>query len=531
MYFLNKKRFLPLILLLVFLPSKGKAAFEKPYLNDVGQFNYASFLRKEGDFKRAAREFERVIEQFPTSPLIPEAHFRLADSYLDAGDFREAIDQFRQFLENFKESPFADEAELKLLKAERFFARIKEPEGKVEEPVFEARKEVEIPAPAGPKPRSSLRAVQFMLFNAKSYAEIEEELKSLKRAGVDTIIVRVFHNRGDRCYSFVKPLSPVGVYFRTTHAPVVADILPKVLTIAHKNGLRVFAWMTTRYADYGLEDRPDLACKGYDLSERKMVRCRGFDIFNESAVRHLEGLYSDLASYAIDGILFQDDLVLRHNEGFGGYAEALFKRDRGGAMDPEKFYLRSDGSPYVRYTPSFWEWAAWKNKRLLKVAERLRRVARERNPGIKFAINLMYESVMNPPYALAWLSQDLASAAKTGFDYYSIMAYHRQMSEELDKGPQEVKELIERMVEEAARIVGEPHKVLIKLQTIDWNTQKPVSNGELAALIRSIRSIEDVSLAVVPYRADFPFYELGKRTDKALVEDRDFGKGVLADGN
>jgi biofilm PGA synthesis lipoprotein PgaB len=526
MYFLNnlnKKRLLPLMLLFAFLPSKGEAVSDKPYLSDAGQFNYAGFLRAEGDFRRAAREFERVIESFPTSPLIPEAHLRLAESYLDAGDFKEAVGQFRQFLENFNDSPFADEAAKKLLKAERLFAGTNtapEPRGGPGEPVLEARKK-RTPGSSGPESRRGLRAVQVMTFNGKSYGELEKELAGLKAAGVDTVIVRVFHNKGDRSYPLVKARRPAGVYFRTTHAPVVADLLSKVLAIAHKKGLRVFAWMTTRYADYGIEDKPDLACKGYDLSERKFFRCKGLDIFNEKAVRHLEGLYSDLASYAIDGILFQDDLVLRHNEGFGRYAEALFKKDRGATIDPEKFYLRYGDTTHVRYTTSFWEWTAWKNKRLLKVAERLKRVVKERNPRIKFAINLMYESVTNPPFALAWLSQDLASAARTGFDYYSIMAYHRQMAEELDKGPHEVKELIGRMVEEALGIVGDPHKVLIKLQTIDWKTKRPLSNGEVVALIRSIRRIEDVSLAVVPYRADFPFYELGKGGETALVvEDR-----------
>jgi biofilm PGA synthesis lipoprotein PgaB len=530
MYFLNKKGFLPLILFFAFLPSNLEASSEKSYLSDVGQFNYAGFLRAEGEYRRAAREFERVIEMFPTSPLIPDAHLGLAGSYLDAGDLEEAIDQFRQFLENFKDSPLADEAALKLLKARRLLADTPKPEVRPEKPVFKARKKGTKGASA-PNPRSPLRAVQVMLFNAKSYGEIEKELRSLKRAGVDTVIIRVFHNRDDRVYPFAKARAPVGVYFRTTHAPVVADVLSTVLTIAHKNGLRVFAWMTTRYADYGLEDKPDLACKGYDISARKMVRCKGFDIFNERAVSHLEGLYSDLATYAIDGILFQDDLFLRHNEGFGGYAEALFKRDRGKVIDPEKFYLRSVETPYVRYTPNFWEWTIWKNKMLLKVAERLKRVVRERNPRIKFAINLMYESVMNPPFALAWLSQDLESAKRTGFDYYSIMAYHRQMAEELDKGPEEVKELIGRMVEEAVRIVGEPHKVLIKLQTIDWNTREPISNAEVVALIRSIRGIEDVSLAVVPYRADFPFQELGRNGEEALLGGRGSGGRVLAAGN
>jgi biofilm PGA synthesis lipoprotein PgaB len=338
------------------------------------------------------------------------------------------------------------------------------------------------------KPLRPLRAVQVMFFSGASYEEMERELEGLKSAGVDTVILRVFHNTGDRHHRFVEPRSPAGVYFKTDHAPVVADVLAKVLESAHEKGLKVFAWMTTRHADYGLEGMAELACKGYDIATGKIVRCRGLDMFNEKAVRHLEGLFSDLASYPIDGVLFQDDLILRHTEGFGAHAERLFKKQRGISIDPAKFYIRGTGTASVLYTASFWEWAAWKNKRLLTVAGRLKRAVRERNPRVEFAINMMYESVTNPPYALAWLSQDLATAATAGFDYYSIMAYHRQMSEELEKSPGEIKEIIGKMVEEALRV----------------------------------RTIEDVSIAVVPYRVDFPFYELGKTGAKGPGKDNGY---------
>jgi hypothetical protein len=421
----NKKRFFPLLLMVVFFAFffvSHAWASDKPYMSDVGQFNYARFLHSQGDYLRAAREFERVIELFPLSPLIPDAHFMLAESYFDAGDLKEARDQFLQFLDNSTDgsfAPFADEAQLRLLKIKELLAETEKAESPAEPgrgkpgDVKTAKKvPVEGVEPGFPMKKSlrPLRAVQVMFFSSTSYEEMERELEGLKSAGVDTVILRVFHNTGDRHHRFVKPRSPAGVYFKTDHAPVVADVLAKVLEAAHERGLRVFAWMTTRHADYGLEGMAELACKGYDITTGKIVRCRGLDMFNEEAVRHLEGLFSDLASYPIDGILFQDDLILRHTEGFGAHAEGLFKKQRGISIDPAKFYIRTTGTASVLYTASFWEWAAWKNKRLLAVAGRLKRAVRERNPRVEFVINMMYESVTNPPYALAWLSQDLSTA-------------------------------------------------------------------------------------------------------------------------
>ncbi len=463
---------------------------------DTGQFNYASFLLKEGDYRSAAREFSRLIENFPASPFKEKAQFMLAESLRRSGRYRRALDNYRLFLSNFKESPLAHEA------AERF--------NELKRLVKEGAPSVQvhsIPAPAA-EPSTPLRAVQISYTEIRDFSELDREFSRLRRAGIDTVIFRVFHNRGDRFFGFSEPRAEAGVYYRTDHSPVVADILSTVTELAHRNGLRLFAWMTTRYADYGLEDREDLACRGFDLRSRRLVRCRGLDLFNEEVLRHLEALYRDLASYDIDGILFQDDLMLRQTEGFGSEAGRLFMRSTGRPLDPlEVLKTRADGT--VEYTPAFWRWASWKNRRLLGVAERLRRVVREENPDVKFAINLMYETVTNPAKGLAWLSQDLREAVRSGFDYYSIMAYHRQMAGELGRTPDYIDALIKEMVKDATAVVGSPAKVLIKIQTVDWNTGEPVDDGEVVGLWKEIAALGDVSLAVMPYRQDLPLYELG----------------------
>jgi len=135
-------------------------------------------------------------------------------------------------------------------------------------------------------------------------------------------------------------------------------------------------------------------------------------------------------------------------------------------------------------------------------------VVKKRKLDAKFAINLMYETVSNPPYALAWLSQSLDEAVKHGFDYYAIMAYHQQMQEELKKEPSEIHNIIENMTTEAVRIIGEPRKVLMKLQMIDWNTSQPLPDEDIVKLLTTIKAIDNVSLALVPYRKDFPFEKL-----------------------
>ena len=502
------------------LASVVRAQESRPFLTDKDQFNYAMFLYKQGHYQIAAREFGRVIEYFPGSPVTPQAQYMIGDAYLNASLYKEAKNQFEQFMKNFPDNGFNAEASLKL---DMVKAKLKEAElvFAPKLPTVKILPPSELLTPNS-KRITPMRAVQIALFEGKDYKEVDNEIGRLKASGIDTIILRVFHNKDDRFYPFIKPRSRgahpqdgSGVYFTTKESPVVEDILGPVLDMAHKKGLKVFAWMTTRYADYGLEDRKDLGCKAYDFNTKDIVPCKGLDLFNEDAVSHLERLFNDLALYPIDGILFQDDLVLKHHEGFGPYSQVLFEKDTGKRLVPGELY--SDGVGGERnylnplYTPVFWKWAAWKNKRLLEVATRVRTAVKKNNPEVKFVINLMYESVSNPPYAMAWLSQSLDEAVKQGFDYYAIMAYHQQMQNELKKGPYEIQSLIQKMTKEAVMLVGDPQKIIMKFQIIDWNTSQPLPDQEVIGLLSKVKEVNNVSLAVVPYRENFPFEELGSQ--------------------
>ncbi len=488
-----------------------RGQFSNANLRDDTLFKYAEYLLEEGEYEDAAREFDRLVVDFPNSSLRPRAQYMAADAYFDAAMYNESQRGFAFFLANFPRSPYAEKANVLMsaaIELERTAKPALVPTYSPSESIFAAEK--------------PLKAVQVMFFGGRSYAEIESEFATLEQNGIDTVIMRVFHNRGDRLYPLVKAnIAPgerggeVGVYFNTDKSPVVEDILGDVVKIAHRHDIKLFAWMTTRYANYGIEDRRDLQCKGYNFDTGKIERCKGLDLFNEEAVRRLENIYADLASYEIDGILFQDDLVLRHNEGYGEAAERGFRQEMGRPLSPELFYNRKPGSSRVDYTARFWEWASWKNRKLLGVADRLMRTVKRKNPDVRFAINLMYEAVTSPVNGLAWLSQDLERVKGVGFDYYSIMAYHRQMGDELHKNPEEIRQMIVSLVKEAVRVIGEPHKVLIKFQTVDWNTSRRLPNSEVVSLVHSVRSTDTVSLAVIPYRRGFPFYELGGATEMA----------------
>src|SRR3989337_3985328 len=218
------------------LPALVNAQGNRPFLTDKDQFNYAMVLYKQGHYAVSAREFGRVIEYFPGSPVIPRAQYMMGDAYLNASMYKEAVSQFQQLIRNFPESEFKAEASLKLEIARR---KLKETA------VLSFPKLPTVKAgPAEGNKAQIIMAVQVALFEGKNYEEVAGEMERFKAAGMDTIILRVFHNRNARFYPFVKSgklNNASGVYFNTIPSPVIEDILGPVLDMAHKKGLREFA--------------------------------------------------------------------------------------------------------------------------------------------------------------------------------------------------------------------------------------------------------------------------------------------------
>jgi biofilm PGA synthesis lipoprotein PgaB len=346
-----------------------------------------------------------------------------------------------------------------------------------------------------------IRTAQVFHSNANNYAEFEREVVRMKNLGVNLMIFRVFGNKGDRIYKFANPKSNIGVYFNTTHSPVIDDILGKVTKIAHKHKIKVFAWMTTRHATYGAEG--DVLDSEYSLSERSYKTLPKLDLFNDKVVWELQQIYTDLAKYPIDGVLFQDDFVIRHMEGFGTEARVNYLNDFNRLLDAKNMYSDLELKPNGRvkrivYSGEFWQFQEWKNKRLNLVAEELIKTLKETNPKLKIALNVSYELFQKPKNALAWFAHDKTLARK--FNYVAVMAYQDQMMKELGISLDEAGALIAGNTENAINEMGNPARVIMKIQTMDWTNRAPLPSKKIRYIYQKVESASaNVGIALAPW--------------------------------
>jgi hypothetical protein len=145
----------------------------------------------------------------------------------------------------------------------------------------------------------------------------------------------------------------------------------------------------------------------------------------------------------------------------------------------------------------------------MNVAKRLMEASRESNPNLQFAINLYFEAVLNDLNGVAWFSQTLSGALRNNFDYYAVMAYHRQAMKNRNIEAGEAIGLMAEAARKATEGVGDPSRVLMKVWILDWK-----GNGAVRSDLAPRKEIEDtltavlnrgkVSLAFVPYIDPFP---------------------------
>lgn len=341
-----------------------------------------------------------------------------------------------------------------------------------------------------------LKAIQIFVLPPKD--KWDELFINLKKGGANTLIVRVFHNKGDRYHCGLKSELTEGVYFSSRYLPVIEDMLKDFTNKAKVYGFKVFAWMTTRYANYGRNDLKPV--NAYSFEKNEFFYSKGIDFFDKYNQEFIKLVFKEIASYSIDGILLQDDLFYRHNEGFNQAVDEEFYLTSGDKPLPQKLYIKKGDR--ITYTELFYKWREFKSERIAEFVRELRKAIKTVNPDIKIAVNLTYEAISNPKGALSWLAHNI-NEMKDESDYFSLMAYHRQIMEELNLNLSQVKNYLLNMVNKCKEIFpNDSKRVIFKIQIKDWKTKETLKDDEIVDIISYSKGIEDLSVAIVPYPPD-----------------------------
>ncbi|MCK5684822.1 hypothetical protein KAJ27_11905 [bacterium] len=350
-----------------------------------------------------------------------------------------------------------------------------------------------------------LKAIQLLFSPVEKRSQLDTFFHKTRQAGIDSVIIRLFSLPGDRDFWRRKGEENFsGVYYKTKHAPWKDIYLPEIIKSAKKFGVKVFGWMTTRKSVWALEQHPEWADVYYDINKKKYrYHVDRLDIFNPAVCNYLSKLLKDVPENGLDGLLFQDDLVIRYNEGFtksgiNGYHE--FNESDVGIMPKDLFkeisFCKEDNRNYVtKFTKEYYKWQEWKNLYLISLLNTFSDEMKSKNEYFKVIYNCYYETIVMPDKAIEWLSQDISSMQKyLNVDHISIMLYHIQMERELKKNFEDIK----KMVDTGLKNNIQSSKVVIKIQLKDWKTRKCESSDKIEQIVKLLKKNNINSFIFVP---------------------------------
>lgn len=288
-----------------------------------------------------------------------------------------------------------------------------------------------------------------------------EKTASLVSEGVERVIIRVFQD--DEKHG--------GLFFENSHFRVINPYLEE-FSSRLAGRIELWAWMLAR--KFSWSERRDLF--DYHFSDGRLQLLRRFDLFNPDAVAKVSAVLAELAAKRIDGILLQDDLVLRHNEGLSNWGRAFFFQRHGFRPDLKDILHRG--------SPRNLAWQQLKTARVNQVLRAYVQSIKSRKPGLPVAMNIYYETPVFADQSIAWYAHELDGILASGLDQVYLMAYHRQIKEEKKLSEAENRRLFQEITARAAARAGD--KLVVKLQVRDFNSGELLPVAELRDYLRLV---------------------------------------------
>ncbi|MCX6557670.1 MAG: hypothetical protein NTW95_09625 [Candidatus Aminicenantes bacterium] len=277
----------------------------------------------------------------------------------------------------------------------------------------------------------------------------------LRAQGFAKLIVRVFSDDEKNG----------GLYFANSSFKVVRPLLDDWAPRFGRNEVGLWAWMGGRFFKW-FNDSRYLDLEWQDGHRRIIPK---LDLFNPDAERIIVTMFSELARKPVQGILIQDDLVLRRSEGFSNWGKACFARATGWPADE---HLMAQGNSVQSRA-----WERLKCERVAQLLDRIIVACKALNPQLKIGMNLHYEIPLAPEQGRSWYAHDLPALAASSLDYFYLMAYQRQIQSELNLNEADNKDYFARMTAAALQCFGS--RLVVKLQVRDWQTSELIPLAEL----------------------------------------------------
>ncbi len=317
-------------------------------------------------YEDAANLLRDLIASHPGSPLLMEAQWHLARTYLASGERDLAKRELSLFLRNYRNNAYEDKARLFLSQME-----------------LESAKTIAVSWSPVRTPR----------------------WKTVKRPPdapeVNTILLEIPDEQLERLWS------------ATVSIPL-DDPLYQWIDSVQKAGFRVILKTALRTMPWATAQHPDWRDQRYDPQKQSFVTTEKLDLFHPEVKKMLRTIYQRIARYPIEGI-YIDEIAYRSDEGWTPAAQTLYQNLFSEKLDPASLFIRTDSEPSP---PELFHFAGIKSRYLAKLLTDIQKAIRLERPHVNLGIGIPYILFVDPATGLMDHSLDYLELKQTPFDFY-----------------------------------------------------------------------------------------------------------------
>ncbi|MCP4753442.1 MAG: hypothetical protein GY866_21340 [Proteobacteria bacterium] len=341
------------------------------------------YLDAPRDLKYASEEVE--LSEYSASSMIEGNLFKLVEKAYARRDQAEFVKLYNFFLESFPHSgrkAYLDE------KRKRFFYSEKLDIDKLKEAL------VEVTYPA-----------------AKTKEELSRYFAKLKSNGLGSIQINAVQFLGTPVYLFAESKSRQGYYFLSPDGPLVDDLLSKIVTMAHDNGLRVLVSFPLRHHPLIGHNDVFIMDESWNAFQNRITPNSKLDLLNPQSKIYLQGLIKALLVAGIDGIVFKDDFTYEVNEGFSSVARNRYAAATGKPIVFNKIFLPVKSSANQEFeilvNDSFNDIMIWRTREIKQLLWELIETIRKDRKDLLIGIEATPEMLLDQEISVKWYSTGL----------------------------------------------------------------------------------------------------------------------------
>jgi len=278
------------------------------------------------------------------------------------------------------------------------------------------------------------------------YRDLEILFQRLKSGGANTVIARPLKRNG----------------------AIDAVALTNLTFLSHKEGLRIYVVLPTRFDSSALKAHPEWEDIRYDLESGTLKATGSMDLANPQVLAHLVKRFKEVAAFSVDGILLDEDFRYASTEGLSSSILKEYTRKYGSPFAAKKVFAKvsTEITEMDRGTfdASYWQWSELKRDAVVNAAQELGKACRAVQSAIKFGIPLHVPGGEMPQQALARFAYDMNAFRKLDVDFYWFA--FRSFEDEGTGGRSYKKknfEYFSRLVKAASTMQKDPLKMIIAI--------------------------------------------------------------------